>query len=99
MRSRGAITILNNSVRLPAKDRLRSRGVITTSNNSLCVMCNSHGEDMVHLFFSCAIALAVWRNIANLLDIFAARNGSVCPTFCFRGEIVGLRKLIEEKKG
>lgn len=61
--------------RLPTKDKLRSRGVITTLNDLVCVMCNSNGEDMVHLFFSCAFIGTVWRNIADRLDIFVEENG------------------------
>lgn len=53
----------------------RLRGVITTSNDLVCMMCNSNGEDMVHLFFSCAFVGTVWRNIADRLDIFVEGNG------------------------
>lgn len=46
--------------KLNSQDKLISQGVIQANT---CVLCNTHPEDLNHLFFSCDFSDFIWRSL------------------------------------
>ncbi|XP_048489855.1 uncharacterized protein LOC125491819 [Beta vulgaris subsp. vulgaris] len=55
--------VLHN--RLPTVDRIRRWGV---NCEARCSLCRNEEETIQHLFFSCAYAAGIWRDICRLMN-------------------------------
>ncbi|XP_058746462.1 uncharacterized protein LOC131619376 [Vicia villosa] len=54
--------------RLPTKDLLEFRGIHFSTPNLNCVFCDSHLENMDHMFFKCEVIKVVWKEIGLWVD-------------------------------
>ncbi|XP_074289207.1 uncharacterized protein LOC141614356 [Silene latifolia] len=59
----GLLAIQN---KLPTLDNLSRRGLIIANR---CVLCESHSESALHLFFECSFSAVVWCTVAQWLAI------------------------------
>lgn len=51
------------------KAKLKKRALLRDEDNLSCIMCNSHVEDVDHLFVKCDVAKGLWTNFINFLGI------------------------------
>jgi hypothetical protein len=61
---------------VPTKDRI-SQSITTSQLDSSCSLCSNTTDSLFHLFFSCPIAQAIWRNSFWPLDITALRISAI----------------------
>jgi hypothetical protein len=61
---------------LPTKTRI-SASILNSTMDTSCSLCSFPTNSLFHLFFSCPIAIVVWRNSFWPLDILALRISSM----------------------
>ncbi|XP_058763698.1 uncharacterized protein LOC131637124 [Vicia villosa] len=67
--------------RLPTKDLLVYRGINFSTSNLNCFFCDSHLEDLDHMFFKCEVVKTVWNEIGVWLDYPNRKEFDCIPSF------------------